>query len=105
MFGPSTPAATSNLPDNNGNSNGNNGGNSGGVGGLTESMFENTEWGNPSNEMWYLPTGPAFFQNIDNTSVSMTAEGVNVGGVDLLDFMAMDPMDGAGFVLDGGRYP
>ncbi|KAK3495053.1 uncharacterized protein B0T23DRAFT_124447 [Neurospora hispaniola] len=104
MFGPSTPAATSNLPDTNGNSNGNGSGGGGG-GGLTDSMFENTDWANPSNEMWYLPTGPAFFQNIDNTSVSMTAEGVNVGGVDLLDFMAMDPMDGASFVLDGGRYP
>lgn len=102
MFGPSTPAATSNLPDNNGNSNGHSGGGGNG-GGLADSMFENTDWANPSNEMWYLPTGPAFFQNIDNTSVSMTAEGVNVGGVDLLDFMAMDPME-ANFVLDGGRF-
>lgn len=48
--------------------------------------------------MWYLPPGPAFFQNMDNTAVAMTAEGVNVGGLDLLEYMAMD----TGFpVLDG----
>lgn len=48
------------------------------------------DWNNPGNEMWYLPTGPAFFQNMESSSVSMTAEGVNVGGLDLLDYMAMD---------------
>lgn len=49
------------------------------------------EWNNPGNEMWYLPPGPAFFQNMGDSSVAMTAEGVNVGGLDLLEYMAMDP--------------
>ncbi|KAK3375420.1 hypothetical protein B0H63DRAFT_482865 [Podospora didyma] len=96
MFGPSTPAAAPGLHDHHGN--GNNHAN-----GLTESLtFDNSDWTNPSSEMWYLPAGPAFFQNIDNTSVSMTAEGVNVNGVDLLDFMAMDPMDQS--FMDGNGY-
>ncbi|KAL2024675.1 hypothetical protein VTK56DRAFT_6876 [Thermocarpiscus australiensis] len=102
MFGPSTPAATTGL-DNNGNGNG--GGGGGGGGGLPEGVvFESSDWANPSNEMWYLPTGPAFFQNIDNTSVAMTAEGVNVGGLDLLEYMAMDPMDHASFGMDGSGF-
>jgi len=63
-----------------------------------------SDWANPNNEMWYLPTGPAFFQNIDNTSVSMTAEGVNVGGLDLLEYMAMDPIDNQPFGMDGGGF-
>ena len=52
----------------------------------------------PGSEMWYLPPGAAFFQNINDTSVAMTAEGVNVGGIDLLDFMAYggNPLDGGG---------
>ena len=54
------------------------------------------EWNNPGNEMWYLPTGPAFFQNMENSSVAMTAEGVNVGGLDLLEYMAMDPVQFSG---------
>ncbi|KJR89889.1 c6 zinc finger domain containing protein [Sporothrix schenckii 1099-18] len=48
-----------------------------------------TDWTN--NEMWYLPAGPAFFQNMGDSNVAMTAEGVSVAGMDLLDFMAMDP--------------
>jgi len=40
--------------------------------------------------MWYLPAGPAFFQNPGDQNVSMTAEGINVAGMDLLDYMAMD---------------
>ncbi|EFQ25295.1 hypothetical protein CGRA01v4_06320 [Colletotrichum graminicola] len=55
-----------------------------------DNLFDSTDWNNPGNEMWYLPPGPAFFQNIDNTAVAMTAEGVNVGGLDLLEYMAMD---------------
>ncbi len=47
-----------------------------------------TDWNN--NEMWYLPAGPAFFQNMGDSNVAMTAEGVSVAGMDLLDFMAMD---------------
>ena len=54
-------------------------------------VFE--EWGNQGNEMWYLPPGAAFFQNMGgDSSVAMTAEGVNVGGLDLLEYMAMDPV-------------
>jgi hypothetical protein len=57
--------------------------------GMDATLFD--DWNNPGDEMWYLPTGPAFFQNIENSAgVSMTAEGVNVGGLDLLDYMAMD---------------
>ena len=50
--------------------------------------------------MWYLPPGAAFFQNVNDQGVTQTAEGVNVGGMDLLDFMALDPfpsVDGSGF--------
>ncbi|CEJ92095.1 Putative Fungal Zn binuclear cluster domain containing protein [[Torrubiella] hemipterigena] len=71
---PSTPAAMEN----------------GHPGGMDVTLFE--EWNNPGNEMWYLPAGPAFFQNAENHNVSMTAEGVNVGGLDLLEYMAMDPV-------------
>lgn len=45
----------------------------------------------PDDEMWYLPPGAAFFQNsMENGAVAMTAEGVNVGGMDLLEYMGMD---------------
>jgi hypothetical protein len=47
------------------------------------------DWANAA-ELWYLPTGPALFQNSDQ-AVAQTAEGVNVGGFDLLEYMAMDP--------------
>ncbi|EGX87833.1 C6 transcription factor, putative [Cordyceps militaris CM01] len=60
------------------------------TGGMDVTLFE--EWNNPGNEMWYLPAGPAFFQNMGDGGVSMTAEGVNVGGLDLLEYMAMDPV-------------
>lgn len=57
----------------------------------------NNDWSN-GNEMWYLPTGAAFFQNNDN-AITQTADGVNVGGMDLLDYMALDlpNMEGAAF--------
>lgn len=45
---------------------------------------------NEAEDFWYLPTGAAFFQNNDQP-ITQTAEGVNVGGWDLLDLMAMDP--------------
>ncbi|KAK3302324.1 uncharacterized protein B0T15DRAFT_514369 [Chaetomium strumarium] len=94
MFGPSTPAATTGL-ENNGASNG----------ALPDGpLFDNPVWANPNDEMWYLPTGPAFFQNIDNNAVSMTAEGVNVGGMDLLEYMAMDSMDHHSFNIDGSAF-
>lgn len=59
------------------------------VANMDVSLFE--DWNNQGNEMWYLPPGPAFFQNVENTSVAMGPEGVNVGGLDLLEYMAMDP--------------
>ncbi|KJZ76253.1 hypothetical protein HIM_04335 [Hirsutella minnesotensis 3608] len=62
--------------------------------GVDMHLFE--EWNNPGNEMWYLPAGPAFFQNMENSAVAMTAEGVNVGGLDLLEYMAMDPVQFSG---------
>jgi len=57
-----------------------------------------SDW-NSGNEMWYLPPGAAFFQNVNEQGVTQTAEGVNVGGMDLLDFMALDfpAVDGTGF--------
>lgn len=75
-------------------------------GGVDIHLFE--EWNNPGNEMWYLPTGPAFFQNMENSAVAMTAEGVNVGGLDLLEYMAMDPvqfsgMEGSGATTGAGN--
>ncbi|KAG5997867.1 hypothetical protein E4U43_002560 [Claviceps pusilla] len=77
-MGPSTPAA---HVDHNG---------AAALPGVDMHLFD--EWNNPGNEMWYLPTGPAFFQNMGDSSVAMTAEGVNVGGLDLLEYMAMDPV-------------
>ncbi len=102
MFGPSTPAATTSVENNANTSNANNG--SGGSGLADGGLFDNPDWANPNNEMWYLPTGPAFFQNIDNNAVSMTAEGVNVGGIDLLEYMAMDPMDHHNFGMDTSGF-
>ncbi|KAI0390418.1 hypothetical protein F5Y17DRAFT_444890 [Xylariaceae sp. FL0594] len=57
---------------------------------IGESLFEpGSEWG---DEMWYLPPGAGLFQNVgEHSNVTMTDQGVNVGGVDLLEFMAMDP--------------
>lgn len=48
------------------------------------------DWNAGGNEMWYLPPGTAFYQHINEQGVTQTAEGVNVGGMDLLDFMALD---------------
>jgi hypothetical protein len=108
MFGPSTPAATTGLDNTNTNTSNNNNPNpnvnpSSSIGD-SSGLFDNPDWANPNNEMWYLPTGAAFFQNIDNNAVSMTAEGVNVGGLDLLEYMAMDPMDHHNFGMDGNGF-
>lgn len=97
MFGPSTPAGTVGISENAGQAT-NNGVNQ------DTGLMDNPEWNDPSNEMWYLPPGPAFFQNMDNTSVAMTAEGIHVGGVDLLEYMAMDPMDSQFGMMDGNGY-
>jgi len=89
MFGPSTPAATAGVDAGNG---------------IADGIFDHTDWNAPGNEMWYLPPGPAFFSNVADASVSMTAEGVNVGGMDLLDFMAMDSDQGYGVGMDGNGF-
>lgn len=94
MLNPSTPAAPlDGLVDAPSNVNGN--------GNNNHASAFGDEWNTPGNEMWYLPTGPAFFQNMgDSAAVAMTAEGVNVGGMDLLEYMVMDQglsMDGTGF--------
>ena len=65
---------------------------------MTDQLFGGNEWGG-ANEMWYLPPGAAFFQNVNDPTITQTAEGVNVGGMDLLDYMAlgdMPMMDGPG---------
>ncbi|KAL7946889.1 hypothetical protein V8C42DRAFT_364165 [Trichoderma barbatum] len=85
-IGPSTPAA-----DNS---------NASGAGNMDVNLFD--EWNNTGSEMWYLPPGAAFFQNMENSSVAMTAEGVNVGGLDLLEYMAMDPVQFPGLDGPGG---
>lgn len=58
---------------------------------IADNLFEQNEWTNPDDQMWYLPTGPGLFQTGDNANVTMTDQGVNIGGMDLLDFMTMDP--------------
>ncbi|GAO17537.1 hypothetical protein UVI_02003050 [Ustilaginoidea virens] len=104
--GPSTPAAHVDSSSNNINNNINNNSSSSNVNGGAAAaaapgvdlhLFE--DWNDPGNEMWYLPPGPAFFQNMGDSSVAMTAEGVNVGGLDLLEYMAMDPVQFPG--IDG----
>lgn len=62
---------------------------------MTDNMFGGNDW-NSGNEMWYLPPGAAFFQNVSDQTITQTAEGVNVGGMDLLDYMTLDP-----FPMDG----
>ena len=66
---------------------------------MGDNMFGGNDW-NGGNEMWYLPPGAAFFQNVSDQTITQTAEGVNVGGMDLLDYMTLDPfppIDGSGF--------
>lgn len=100
MFGPSTPAGTVGISENAGGMAANNH-----SAARDSGILDGSDWNDPSNEMWYLPPGPAFFQNIDNTSVAMTAEGIHVGGLDLLEYMAMDPMDGQfGGMMEGNGY-
>ncbi|KAF4631749.1 hypothetical protein G7Y89_g6391 [Cudoniella acicularis] len=67
---------------------------------MTDVFGPGSDW-NSANEMWYLPPGAAFFQNVNDQAITQTAEGVNVGGMDLLDYMTLDnsfaPLDGPGF--------
>jgi hypothetical protein len=65
------------------------------TGGLMLDEWASGTGGGAASEMWYLAPGAAFFQNMDNNAVSMTAEGISVGGMDLLDYMAMDQNYGA----------
>ncbi|KAK0128594.1 hypothetical protein ONS95_000558 [Cadophora gregata] len=58
-----------------------------------------SDWNtNNGSDFWYLPPGTAFYQHLGDQGVTQTAEGVNVGGMDLLDFMALD---GPNFVGEG----
>lgn len=72
-------------------------------GGVSNDMFgaagDGADW--TGDDIWFLPAGSAFFQNVagpGDSGVGMSAEGINVGGMDLLDYMAMDqyPLDGSG---------
>ena len=92
MFGPSTPAGNNGVSDNHAAGTNNVPGASAASGiSFDHSVLDNSDWNNPGTEMWYLPPGPALFQNMENSAVAMTAEGVNVGGLDLLEYMVMDP--------------
>ncbi|KAI2615269.1 hypothetical protein GGR54DRAFT_642541 [Hypoxylon sp. NC1633] len=90
VFGPTTPALSGNVMDASNN--------------IGDNIFEaGADW-TADDQMWYLPPGPGLFQSVgENSNVTMTDQGVNVGGVDLLEFMAMDPpsfnphMDGSGY--------
>jgi len=64
---------------------------------LQEFLGDTSNWSN-GEDMWYLPAGAAFFQNNDQ-AITQTAEGVNVGGMDLLDYLALD-----NFGMDGTSY-
>ncbi|KAK4230850.1 hypothetical protein QBC38DRAFT_356275 [Podospora fimiseda] len=99
MFGPSTPAATTGLDNNNSHSGG---GHNSIVDGPPPFLGGDNDWSN-GTDMWWLPAGPALFQNIDSNNVSMTAEGVNVGGLDLLEYMAMAPLEG--FDMETNTFP
>ena len=97
MFGPSTPAAAAGMaPDNH------IGGGQNNNAALPDNIFGDSDWNNPGNEMWYLPPGPAFFQNLGAASngANMAAESVGVGELDLLDYMAMDQFPG----MDGNHF-
>lgn len=66
-------------------------------------IFGGNDWSvNQNSDMWYLPTGAAFFQNSDQ-AITHSAEGIQIAGLDLLDYMMGDlpGMDetgtGAGF--------
>lgn len=109
---PTTPAATGlsagmsadnvNAGTSHGGANSNNHSNGASATMPAADMFgDSGDWAGPGSDMWFLPAGPAFFQNVcgpGDTNVGMSAEGINVGGMDLLDYMAMDqyPLDSNG---------
>ncbi|KAI1451172.1 hypothetical protein F5Y02DRAFT_406235 [Annulohypoxylon stygium] len=89
VFGPTTPALSGNVVE---------------TSNMNENIYETGADWTADDQMWYLPPGPGLFQNMgENSNVTMTDQGVNVGGVDLLEFMAMDhpafngPMDSSGY--------
>ncbi|CZT04076.1 related to ARO80-positive transcription regulator of ARO9 and ARO10 [Rhynchosporium agropyri] len=59
---------------------------------------------NGQSDFWYLPPGTAFYQHLGDQGVTQTAEGVNVGGIDLLDFMAWDTPTFVDENESGGGY-
>ena len=66
---------------------------------MSDFLGSGNNWTGNNEDMWYLPAGAAFFQNNDQAT-TQTAEGVNIGGMDLLDYMTLSEfpgMDGAGF--------
>ncbi|KAH8672519.1 hypothetical protein BGZ60DRAFT_469039 [Tricladium varicosporioides] len=67
---------------------------------MTDFLGAGSDW-NGSNEMWYLPPGAAFFQNVNDQAITQTADGVNINGMDLLDYMTLDNsfpnLEGQGF--------
>lgn len=68
--------------------------------GVHMDVFASGDWsGIGGHEMLYVPPGAAFYQNVNDQGVTQTAEGVNVGGVDLLDYMMFDNVhvDSSGF--------
>jgi len=65
---------------------------------MTEQLFGGNDWA--GNEMWYLPPGPEFYNNVNNQTITQTAEGVNVGGMDLLDYMTLGDLP----MMDSTQY-
>lgn len=57
--------------------------------------FTNAGDWSSTDQMWYLPPGATFFQNVNDQAITQTAEGVQVGGYDLLDYM-VESYAGAG---------
>lgn len=103
--GPATPLSAGLATDNaNGGTASSNHNNSTSANMPAADMFgDHGDWPGPGNDLWFLPAGPAFFQNVcgpGDTNVGMSAEGINVGGMDLLDYMAMDqyPIDSNGSI-------
>lgn len=71
--------------------------------GMTDVFGGSNDWNSNNGEMWYLPPGTEFFRNVDQ-AITQTAEGVNVGGMDLLDFMTMDNFAPLGGSHNGAGY-
>lgn len=72
---------------------------------LADMFTQDGDWTNTGADMWYLPPGAAFFQNLggEGPSVGMSAEGITHGGMDLLDYMAADQFPGTDRNVDGNN--